>query len=392
MLSIMLCIIIVTKNINLSSNPSIVDKPINNKVATKKVESILNKKENDEQIKNIINQIQEATKNVKNQDELEKIIIEDNIIEVTNEYSVPHETIREIYKIKGVKTTDNIYIKSIYCMLYDDMDDAIDTIKETTICKPIYRVTQGGPLPDKLVSIKGGWFLDIRIPVVDNSNILGEINVLLDITDIPGIPQNVERDELNDPIMLAKPVIYLYPQEKQDIKVKLDYDGELHTTYPKYNNEIKGWDVVAYPDSTIINKEDNLEYSYLFWDGYSESLNPNFEQGYVIKGDETHEFFQNILPKMGMIPREYNEFIVYWLPLMEKNEYNVISFLDDEYTDIAKLDITPKPDSLLRVFMVYKGIDSIEAKKIKATIKEPIIKPFERKGFTVIEWGGSKII
>ena len=59
----------------------------------------------------------------------------------------------------------------------------------------------------------------------------------------------------------GKPVIYLYPMEEEIINVKLDYDGELTSTYPTYND---GWTVKAKPDGTLTNLEDNREYSYLF--------------------------------------------------------------------------------------------------------------------------------
>jgi hypothetical protein len=78
-------------------------------------------------------------------------------------------------------------------------------------------------------------------------------------------------------------------------------------------------------------------------------------------------------------------FIVYWYPLMQNNKYNLIHFADREYTDNVQLKIIPKPDSVLRVFMVYKPLE----KPIK--IEEQKIRPFERKGFTVIEWGGTKV-
>ncbi len=65
---------------------------------------------------------------------------------------------------------------------------------------------------------------------------------------------------------LKKPVIYLYPENKTDVFVKLDYKWKIIADYPKYDEKIKWWDVVADPDSTIINKSDNKEYSYLFWE------------------------------------------------------------------------------------------------------------------------------
>ena len=88
---------------------------------------------------------------------------------------------------------------------------------------------------------------------------------------------------------------------------------------------------------------------------------------------------------MGLTPKEYNEFIVYWFPKMQGNAYNLIHFAGKEYTDNALLTITPKPDSMLRVFMVFKPLEK------PVEIKEQKLEHFERKGFSVIEWGGSEI-
>lgn len=184
----------------------------------------------------------------------------------------------------------------------------------------------------------------------------------------------------------AKPVIYLYPEETTDVKVELDVNGELYCTYPKYDN---GWEVTAYPDGKIVDKKDGNEYSYLFWDAYSD-IDFDLSRGFVVKGEDTAEFLRDTLSKMGLLPKEYNEFIVYWLPLMEKNDYNFITFQEEAYTDNAKLDITPAPDSLLRVYMVYTPVDKDNIEKYEG-IKEPEIKGFIRNGFTVVEWGGSEI-
>ncbi|MBE6551380.1 MAG: hypothetical protein E7665_04520 [Ruminococcaceae bacterium] len=186
--------------------------------------------------------------------------------------------------------------------------------------------------------------------------------------------------------ILAKPVIYLYPEETTDVKVELDISGELYCTYPKYED---GWEVTAYPDGTLEDKKDGNEYSYLFWDAYSD-IDFDLSRGFVVKGEDTAEFLRDTLSKMGLLPKEYNEFIVYWLPLMEKNDYNFITFQKEAYTDNAKLDITPAPDSILRVYMVYTAVDEDDVKKYEG-IEAPKIKGFERKGFTVVEWGGSEI-
>jgi hypothetical protein len=179
----------------------------------------------------------------------------------------------------------------------------------------------------------------------------------------------------------GKPVIYLYPEYPMDITVSLDYNGKLRSTYPKYDD---GWSVTAYPDGTIVNHADGGEYSYLFWDGDS-SMRFDFSSGFVVERSESAEFLREKLAYMGLTPKEYNEFIVYWLPLMEKNRYNLVSFQGAAYTDNAALYITPEPDSVLRVFMAFKPL------LYPVEIPPQELVPFERRGFTVVEWGGSEV-
>ena len=71
---------------------------------------------------------------------------------------------------------------------------------------------------------------------------------------------------------------------------------------------------------------------------------------------------------------------------MQDNEYNVISFNTDAYVGNSSLEITPAPDSLLRVFMTYYSSDT------PIEIEPQEFDDFERNGFTVIEWGGSCVI
>ena len=177
----------------------------------------------------------------------------------------------------------------------------------------------------------------------------------------------------------AKPVIYLYPEREMDVRVQLDYDGRLDTTYPAYPEG--GWFVTARPDGTLINKTDGREYSYLFWDGFYDNKF-DFSKGFIVKGADTARFLQDTLAAMGLTPREYNEFIVYWLPKMRNNAYNLIAFQGAEYTDHARLTITPEPDSLLRVFMAFKSAP------VPYPIPPQTFPRFERRGFTAVEWGG----
>lgn len=182
---------------------------------------------------------------------------------------------------------------------------------------------------------------------------------------------------------LLKPVIYLYPKQTQNVSVKLYYHGEVAITYPSYDN---GWNVIASPNGTLVNKADGREYSYLFWEANYAGQKYDMGNAFLIKGSDTEKFLQDKLELLGLTPKEYNEFIVFWLPKMKDNRYNLIHFATkEEYDDKAALDISPKPDSMRRIFMVYKKLD----RPVKATPQ--VLKPFVREGFTVVEWGGTEI-
>ena len=178
----------------------------------------------------------------------------------------------------------------------------------------------------------------------------------------------------------AKPVIYLYPEQETTVSVSLDYAGTLTATYPAYEN---GWTVTAEPDGTLYDENEN-EYSYLFWEG-ENNTDYDFSKGFCVAGADTADFLREKLAEIGLTPREYNEFIVYWLPKMQDNPYNLISFQSERYTDTAKLDIDPTPDSVLRVFMAWKPLHRAQ------NIEPQTFASFERNGFTVVEWGGCEV-
>ncbi len=184
-------------------------------------------------------------------------------------------------------------------------------------------------------------------------------------------------------VAVDKPVIYLYPETETDVRVELELtESELSTTYPKYNN---GWEVTAYPDGTLLNQADGSHHKYLFWDSVNCRTRYDFSKGFCVAGSDTEAFLKETLTAMGLTELEMNDFIVYWLPRMEHNPYNLITFQGDAYTDAAKLHITPEPDSLCRIFMVYVPLEEA------VEIAPQELEPFARTGFTVVEWGGSEI-
>ena len=203
-------------------------------------------------------------------------------------------------------------------------------------------------------------------------------NICLDKSGIDERKAAFDRGEV------LKPVIYLYPTSPQEVSVKLKYDGQLTDIYPGFNQP-DGWKVLAQPSGELTDLTTFKPYSYLFWEGQptKEIALPN--EGFVVKGSDTVEFLQQKLAYLGLTAKEYNEMIVFWLPKMQHNAYNHVYFATTSYTDTARLEVEPKPDSVLRVFMVFRPLDQPKQ------VKEQSLQTFERKGFSVIEWGGSEL-
>lgn len=176
----------------------------------------------------------------------------------------------------------------------------------------------------------------------------------------------------------AKPVLYLYPEKDTNVEVSFENKDYLSTTYPKYKDS---WKVLAKTNGDLYD-EDGKYYYGLYWE---EDLNHkvNFSSGFYLEKDNAIEFLEEKLTMLGFNDRERNEFIMYWLPILEKNGKSLVYFeLTEERDSYNKLNITPKPDSLLRVAIHVKKVDK------KVDIKEQNLPTFERVGFTAVEWGG----
>ena len=178
----------------------------------------------------------------------------------------------------------------------------------------------------------------------------------------------------------GKPVIYLYPKKTEDVKVKVSPTGGLSVTEPAYNN---GWSVQATPASDILNYADGKNYPYLFWEGKGLFYQRPSE-GFMVARADVDKFLDEKLADLGLVQKEINDFKEYWLPKMQTKPYYFVTFLpQDQFNEIAPLSVSPKPDTVIRVFMDYQGLDQPEK------VVEPVIKTPKRIGFTVVEWGGA---
>lgn len=177
----------------------------------------------------------------------------------------------------------------------------------------------------------------------------------------------------------GKPVIYLYPEVEADISVEVRPTGGFTKTEPAYKN---GWRVRATPESKIFNYDDGIIYPYLFWEGRALGYDMP-EKGFVVEKANVESFLKEKLSLQGLNAKEIADFVEFWVPRMQEKPYYFVTFIPQPVFDkLAPLKVKPRPDTVIRVFMDYKGLDQ----KIKV---EPLtFETPEREGFVVVEWGG----
>ncbi|MDX1651744.1 MAG: hypothetical protein R3277_04575 [Brumimicrobium sp.] len=182
--------------------------------------------------------------------------------------------------------------------------------------------------------------------------------------------------------MAEKPVLYLYPEDTLNVAVSLEFeDHQMIFDYPAYN---QGWNVTATPNGDLFD-DSGKQYYCLFWETEGKAIAQNLKEGFVIHRTEVADFLEEKLEILGLNAREKNEFIIYWLPKLQQSEYSAIYFAQEEYEAISKLMISPKPDQVIRVMMLFQGLDNpiyLEEQTLQSSPK--------RKGFTAVEWGGSE--
>ena len=203
--------------------------------------------------------------------------------------------------------------------------------------------------------------------------------------DIPNYTPSTKCYKTNGRCIIPdeKPVIYLYPDREMNVSVSLGYPEKLSASYPKYD---KGWHVLANPNGSLVDLNSGRELYSLYWEGKDARFEVS-DTGFVVAGSETASFLEDKLAKLGLNEREVEEFIIYWLPRMQKNNYNYVRFASaEEINEYMPLETEPKADTVIRVMMITKPLEyPIDVNEQK------IVNTPQRTGFTVVEWGGSEL-
>jgi len=200
------------------------------------------------------------------------------------------------------------------------------------------------------------------------------------VTHKPADPFFPQSDCVKSKSCVDKPILYLYPTEETNVNVSFSNPAQLTTTYPKYYG---GWSVKALPNGNIYDLS-GQEYYALYWEEQS-SYKPDQSTAFYVTSDNAIEFLEEKLEYIDLNDHERNEFIMYWLPILESNKQSVVRFaFTEELQTDNELRISPAPDSLLRVRIFVEKVEE------NPNLPEPTLQHFERKGFAAIEWGGTK--
>ena len=121
-------------------------------------------------------------------------------------------------------------------------------------------------------------------------------------------------------------------------------------------------------------------YPYLFYE--CDSYFPQeTNEGFIVEDKSAIDFLEEKLKILGLNDKEMTDFITYWLTTFLANKLSLCNFQNETFFDLIKFNVTP--DTLIRIFLSIKKLDS------PIEIKEQKLEHVERKGFTVVEWGGS---
>jgi len=260
-----------------------------------------------------------------------------------------------------------IFLTSVYFV-----DSYLANRKVEVYSSPIFM----GPVLTFITDEQGRFAIDIepgQYWISFNGEVMGPIGTREREFFVSG---NYQDYRYLDMVQAYKPNIYIYPEVKTDLTVKVNFPsgGGIILSEPLYQDK---WDVTVEPSGLI-----DGEYEFLFY----ESVQPDMGQydcGWVVEQTELEAFFRKNMTTTGFNNAEIEDFIEYWIPLLiESPYYAIYPQYNEQLKKMIQLDLSVEPQNLIRLIYCIGSLpdDSL-------SLPEPQIPPSSRDGFTVAEWG-----
>lgn len=176
-----------------------------------------------------------------------------------------------------------------------------------------------------------------------------------------------------EPMQMAAPNLYLYPEATTRIDVTLGFPQGGHVTEsdPPYAD---GWTVQVDPDGLI-----DGQHGYLFYET-TVPQQASTDAGWLLDGADLEGNLRTLLARLGFRGLEIEDFIDFWLPLLAGSPYYAV--YPQDAAALVTLDISPAPTALRRVLLLIRPLQAPLSLQ-----PPPDPAPFPRDGYVALEWG-----
>lgn len=176
-----------------------------------------------------------------------------------------------------------------------------------------------------------------------------------------------------------KPNIYIYGADGQTVRVIMQTPGLIVKSIPEYDR-ISGWQVQAQNDGLLTDAAGD-SYDFLFYESMTERTLFDREDGFYISAQNRTAQWEEILSAYGFSGQEISDFIEFWDAKLEKEDYIMYPQYTETVDEAMPVEIIPAPEHLIRMWFGFELYDGQQ-------YQEAEILPFDRTGYTVVEWGG----
>ncbi|KAH7904599.1 hypothetical protein BJ138DRAFT_1166267 [Hygrophoropsis aurantiaca] len=240
-----------------------------------------------------------------------------------------------------------------------------------------------------------------------------------------------------------KPVLYLNSPVDIDVSVVLSLSttwkfSVLYPNVPVERDRATGekirWDIRTCKDGSLVEKSTGSDVAYLFWETITnDTVSPETSSldrledkrakksdeyfcprtcdlsdtdSVVLSIDRVPMYLDKALQVLGLHTEARTSFITYWLPDIIKHTHVALRFIPQAaYERAAPLRISPQPNIVTRIFMLFKGVPEKDLSEWPGAAKKAeenvgwwsdvvgvnLALALDSSAFRALEWGGMEV-